>query len=172
MHRSQLPLISLTKSAQVESPEPEGTQSSDEISPGYALYPYDTQSFRLQRVKLLSEMPDRTSEAGPMQSQYKTEQDSEFASDEDIIFGKISNSKGNNIHSLGRNETDDSQERLQRWVIDDEMTSGNVVATTVEGNAVDIYELLFGQVKDASGGARSTVTATYASQVSCTEAMQ
>ncbi|KAF8601747.1 hypothetical protein BDV93DRAFT_226875 [Ceratobasidium sp. AG-I] len=159
-HRSRLPLISLTRPVQITSPESQDAQSSDEASLGYALYPYDTQGFRLQRIKLMSQMSDHTPEDGLVHWQYKTDRDTEFASDEDVILGTGAYSR-DNIHDLGRNEIEDSKGPLQHWVIEDETSSKDVIATAVGGNVVDIYDILFGEAGDASSGVGRTLTATF-----------
>ncbi|KAG9106217.1 hypothetical protein FRC07_008905, partial [Ceratobasidium sp. 392] len=147
-HRSQIDLISMMQTDQ--------SISTDVPEPQYSLYPFNTQGFRLQRVKHLKRLPENASLKSLVHFQYrKVKSDHAVDSDEAIVLDDLASAANSNGHG----QTEDRVES-DLLAVEDDPSLGSMVATSLRGEAVDLRELLFNHERPTDRPMRR-VTATF-----------
>lgn len=140
-HRSRITLLSL-----VQPVPPTST------SVKYALYPFDDQNFRLQRVRYLKRLPENASLENIVHFQYRdAKPERQVDEDEAIVLGE---------HAPLNTGEDEGQGITSLLATEDGSSASDAVATSLSGEVVDLRRLLFDTVPPAQGSTRKA-TATF-----------
>ncbi|KAG8736126.1 hypothetical protein FRC10_009667 [Ceratobasidium sp. 414] len=150
-HRSHVGLVSLI--------QPAKSTSTGGGSPEYSLYPFDTQNFRLQRVKHLNRLPAHASLENLVHFQYqKARPERAIDSDEAVILNDPTVVSGLEGRGAGQGQGQGQGEDL--LVIEDDPRFGDMVAVSPRGEPVDLRQLLFDPAQSTAGSVQK-VTATF-----------
>ncbi|KAG8717869.1 hypothetical protein FRC08_006464 [Ceratobasidium sp. 394] len=140
-HRSRIDLISLI--------QPTQSTSTEGGIPEYSLYPFNTQNFRLQRVKHLKRLPEHASLENRIHFQYrKAGPEHAMDSDEAVIINDPAVVNG----WEGRGADEGS------LVIEDDPRFGNMVAVSPRGETVDLQQLFSPEYSKDGSVQKVTVT--------------